>query len=191
MKKLLGIVVLGFLWCNVGIANHLCGDNPFKDLEHVSCVDEGYIYNKHTCKCESIFDSSDVKDAKIIIDGLDFSTAEKPKELLIDKFKNQSTLIIIVSIILIIIFFFIKFRVKSMKSIELLFRKIKSPFKNDLKRVMLTLSVLYLGIMYYLNWWGHQSSMFIYKMTYSWFIRWGLIPVVAGWIIYYIWRKEK
>ena len=114
-----------------------------------------------------------------------------PKESLSDKLKNHSTLIIIVSIILIIVFFFIKFGAKTINLIKLLFRKIKSPFKKDWKRIMLTLSILYLCIMYYLNWWGHQGGMFIYKMTYSWFLRWGLIPVVSGWIIYYIWRKEK
>ena len=52
MKKLLAIVVLGLLFNNNVYSKHLCGDNFFKGLEGVTCVDSNKIYNEHTCKCE-------------------------------------------------------------------------------------------------------------------------------------------
>ena len=122
-----------------------------------------------------------------------------PKPTLSERIQKHISSELIEGLIgLIIVLAVFRYRHQVRKSISSLFskikspfRKIKSPFKKDWKRIMLTLSILYLCIMYYLNWWGHQGGMFIYKMTYSWFLRWGLIPVVSGWIIYYIWRKEK
>jgi hypothetical protein len=121
-----------------------------------------------------------------------------PKPTLSERIQKHISSELIEGLIgLIIVLAVFRYRHQVRKSISSLFSKIKSPFskikssKKDWKRIMLTLSILYLCIMYYLNWWGHQGGMFIYKMTYSWFLRWGLIPVVSGWIIYYIWRKEK
>ena len=53
-----------------------------------------------------------------------------------------------------------------------------------------TLSVIYLCVMLWLNWLGHQSAFFVYKMTYTWFLGWGVAPVVALWSIYLIWKKK-
>ena len=227
VKKLLGILVLGLLFCNQSFVlsetiedNNLITDEEIfknatplelysgrtiedngityyystKKNKYISCKafnDEGsYLeYAKDSKELRFEFVQPSCEDVGVFIfsgDGEEF-TITMP---LTDRLKKHSNLIIIISIISILVFFLIRFKDNISRSIKSLFRKIKSS-KKDWKRIMLTLSILYLCIMYYLNWWGHQGGMFIYKLTYTWFLRWGLIPVVSGWIIYYIWRKEK
>jgi hypothetical protein len=61
--------------------------------------------------------------------------------------------------------------------------------KNKLK-ASATLSILYLCLMLWLNWLGHQDPFFIYEMTYTWFLGWGVVPVLVLWSLYFIWRKK-
>ena len=63
-------------------------------------------------------------------------------------------------------------------------------YKKNKVKMYGTLSIIYLCIMLWLNWYGHQSAFFVYKMTYTWFLGWGVAPIVALWSIYFIWKKR-
>ena len=63
-------------------------------------------------------------------------------------------------------------------------------YKKNKVKMYGTLSIIYLCIMLWLNWLGHQSAFFVYKMTYTWFLGWGVAPIVALWSIYLIWKKK-
>ena len=78
------------------------------------------------------------------------------------------------------------FLAKINNNIKLYFSKIK---KNKI-RIFASLTVFYLCFMLWLNWLGHQSH-FIYKVTYTWFIGWGVVPAVALWSLYFIWKKNN
>ena len=100
--------------------------------------------------------------------------------------EKHSKLIIVIILFLISIYLLIKFKGEIKKFIK---SKIKFIKENKL-RLSATLSVFYLCIMLYLNWARLQGGMFIYKQTYTWFLGWGLLPIVVLWSIYFIWKKK-
>jgi len=223
MKKLLGILVLGLLWCNAGFAEEQkkaidtsglegviklepysgqklidSDGSPFyysiKQKQYISCKEfnreGGQILDPE--RKEEIFvstpachgDEHKSEGRTYVYDA----TNEKwiPKPTLSERFKENSQSILFVSIVLILLFFLIKFKTKIEKSIP---SKIKF-IKQNKVRVFATLSIVYLCFMLWLNWLGHQSPWVIYTMTYTWFLSWGVFPVVVGWSLYLVWRKK-
>ena len=100
--------------------------------------------------------------------------------------QKHSKLILTIILFLISIYILIQFTGKIKKFIK---SKIKFIKENKL-RLSATLSVFYLCFMLYLNWARLQGGMFIYKQTYTWFLGWGLLPIVVLWSIYFIWKKK-
>ena len=101
---------------------------------------------------------------------------------------SQKHLKLIIAIIFFLtcIYLLIKFTGEIKKFIK---SKIKFVKENKL-RLSATLSVFYLCFMLYLNWARLQGGFFIYKQTYTWFLGWGLLPIVVLWSIYFIWKKK-
>ena len=100
--------------------------------------------------------------------------------------QKHSKLILTIILFLTSIYILIQFTGKIKKFIK---PKIKFIKENKL-RLSATLSVFYLCFMLYLNWARLQGGMFIYKQTYTWFLGWGLLPIVVLWSIYFIWKKK-
>ena len=100
--------------------------------------------------------------------------------------EKHSKLIIVIILFLISIYLLIKFKGEIKK-----FTKSKIKFiKENKLRLSATLSVFYLCFMLYLNWARLQGGFFIYEQTYTWFLGWGLLPIVVLWSIYFIWKKK-
>mgnify|MGYP006179589199 CR=1 FL=1 len=110
------------------------------------------------------------------------------KKSLIDRIKKSehTPLIILMTIIFGLGVLIFKFRIN--------IKKFLKPqidfFKRNKVKIFGTLSIIYLCIMLWLNWLGHQG-FFVYEMTYTWFLGWGVVPVLALWSLYFIWKKNE
>ncbi len=222
MKKLLGVVVLGLLWCgNVGAFDitkqeYVPGGYTTGD-EVINSEGETMYYSardKKFLNCDEFRDKGlsaplEVVDGQLtggrpICDGEEMEITENGetykaiydfekkefirKKSLIDKIKESehTPTIILVSIILGLGALIFKFRI----NIRNFFKPKINFYKKNKVKVYGTLSIIYLCIMLWLNWYGHQSAFFVYKMTYTWFLGWGVAPIVALWSIYFIWKKK-
>ena len=139
MKKLLTIVVLGLIWCNISYANHKC---EFRDIGPSITCEENKTYNKHTCKCEGFFEQFNTIENT-------FPNYEEEKKIKLREFnsklnKQLGFLLIIIPVLIAIIIAFRKkilLRITNLKKID-----------KGLFRLWSVLSILwFIGSLFYIH----------------------------------------